>query len=149
MHAALLQPKPRTAERLYEYPIGIGVWTRYCTTDFDCPLCVHLAHTITNACRVDPGRDLMVDSAADCLNTLLFSSVSNWLLQLKYGLYLFRFAVEGEWAKTQTCVPALNPGKNFENYDSIVDAWIALFINMANLYWWETAHRYEDANQGG
>ena len=48
--------------------------------------------------------------------------------------------------RTQTCQPALNPGKGFENFDSASDSWIALFINMACLYWWETAHRFLDAN---
>eukprot|EP01048_Picozoa_sp_COSAG05_P006386 COSAG05_NODE_412_length_10089_cov_13.887287_3_plen_277_part_00 len=90
-------PVPADPDELqYEYPIGIGVWTRYCTTDLDCPL----------------------------------------------------YEVEGQWSRTQTCQPSLNPGKNFQNYDDILSAWIALFINMANLYWWETAHRYVDANRG-
>ena len=73
-------------------------------------------------------------------------------------------------------IPSLNPGKTFSNYDSIFGSWVvrfppctyasvfiqasandygthfahqqALFINMANLYWWETAHRIADANRG-
>ena len=40
------------------------------------------------------------------------------------------------------------PGKTFQSYDNIIEAWIAMFINMANLYWWETAHRLADANNG-
>lgn len=28
------------------------------------------------------------------------------------------------------------------------DSWIAIFINMSCLYWWETAHRIADANYG-
>jgi hypothetical protein len=58
------------------------------------------------------------------------------------------YDIPGPYNRTQTCQPALNPGKGFQNYDSIGDAWIALFINMANLYWWETAHRLADANSG-
>eukprot|EP01043_Picozoa_sp_COSAG02_P015294 COSAG02_NODE_649_length_18914_cov_30.645868_1_plen_1639_part_10 len=58
------------------------------------------------------------------------------------------YDIPGPYNRTQTCQPALNPGKGFQNYDSIGDAWIALFINMANLYWWETAHRLADANNG-
>ena len=46
--------------------------------------------------------------------------------------------------RTQVCVPALNPGKTFHSYDNAAQGWIALFINMACLYWWETAHRYTD-----
>ena len=101
-------------EPTYEYPIGIGVWTRYCTVDTDCPL----------------------------------------------------YDIEGPLNRTQRCVPygwiddgtrnednslkgrAGNPGKGFQHFDTIFDAWIALFINMANLYWWETAHRIMDANDG-
>ena len=58
------------------------------------------------------------------------------------------YDIPGPYNRTQTCQPSLNPGKGFQNYDSIGDAWIALFINMANLYWWETAHRFADANNG-
>lgn len=53
-----------------------------------------------------------------------------------------------KWNRTQTCQPSLNPGKTFSNYDSSPEAWITIFINMACLYWWETAHRYMDANSG-
>lgn len=49
------------------------------------------------------------------------------------------------WNRSQTCMLSLNPGKGFQNYDSAVDAWVALFINMACLYWWEAGHRYQDA----
>ena len=49
------------------------------------------------------------------------------------------------WNETQTCQVSLNPGKGFHHYDTIVGAWVALFINMANLYWWETAHRIYDS----
>ena len=58
------------------------------------------------------------------------------------------YDIPGQYNRTQTCQPALNPGKTFQNFDSIGAAWIALFINMANLYWWETAHRLADANNG-
>eukprot|EP01052_Picozoa_sp_SAG31_P044872 SAG31_NODE_7983_length_1549_cov_1.519310_1_plen_383_part_10 len=98
----------------YEYPIGIGIWTTYCTVDTDCPL----------------------------------------------------YDVEGPMNRTQRCVPYGwiddgsrnedgtlagrhgNPGKGFQHFDNILWAWVALFINMANLYWWETAHRVVDANSG-
>eukprot|EP01052_Picozoa_sp_SAG31_P010413 SAG31_NODE_570_length_14016_cov_10.573543_4_plen_2093_part_00 len=50
------------------------------------------------------------------------------------------------WNRTQVCRPAINPGKSFSSYDSAPEAWMTLFINMACLYWWETAHRYLDAN---
>lgn len=53
-----------------------------------------------------------------------------------------------KWNRTQTCQPSLNPGKTFSNYDSAPEAWITIFINMACLYWWETAHRFADANSG-
>jgi hypothetical protein len=58
------------------------------------------------------------------------------------------FDVPDQWNRTQTCQPSLNPGKGYQHFDTIIDAWIALFINMANLYWWETAHRISDANVG-
>lgn len=80
----------------FEYPIGIGMWYTYCTTDEDCPL----------------------------------------------------FNKADEFNRTQVCVPSLNPGKNQHSFDMILDGWVALFINMANLYWWETAHRIVDANDG-
>lgn len=48
--------------------------------------------------------------------------------------------------RTQTCQRAVNPGRGVQSYDSVGDAWLAIFINMAMLYWWETAHRYVDAN---
>ncbi|MDA8639371.1 ion transporter [bacterium] len=56
------------------------------------------------------------------------------------------FEMSDLWGRTQTCQPSLNPGKTFSNYDSAGEAYITLFINMACLYWWETAHRYSDAN---
>ena len=40
--------------------------------------------------------------------------------------------------------PLHRVAQGFHHYDMIVDAWVALFINMANLYWWETAHRIYD-----
>jgi hypothetical protein len=52
------------------------------------------------------------------------------------------------WNRTQTCQPSLNPGRGFQHFDSIFDSWLALYINMANLYWWETAHRIADSNSG-
>jgi hypothetical protein len=58
------------------------------------------------------------------------------------------YNVRDQWNRTQTCQRSLNPGKTFSNYDSSPEAWITLFINMACLYWWETAHRYVDANSG-
>ena len=58
------------------------------------------------------------------------------------------YNTNNKWNLTQTCVPCENPGKAFQHYDSILDAWVALFINMANLYWWETAHRISDSNSG-
>ena len=48
--------------------------------------------------------------------------------------------------RTQTCQRSLNPGRDVQSYDAASDAWISIFINMACLYWWETAHRYVDAN---
>jgi hypothetical protein len=48
----------------------------------------------------------------------------------------------------QLCFVVPNPGKGTHSYDNILYAWTALFINMAQLYWWETAHRYYDANIG-
>ena len=60
------------------------------------------------------------------------------------------YDVPGQYNRTQRCVPAGHnmPGKTFQSYDNIIEAWIAMFINMANLYWWETAHRLADANNG-
>jgi hypothetical protein len=58
------------------------------------------------------------------------------------------FNKRDQYNRTQVCVPSLNPGKEMHSFDTILDAWVALFINMANLYWWETAHRIEDANDG-
>ena len=49
--------------------------------------------------------------------------------------------------RTQVCVPSQNPGKTFHHYDTVLDGWIALFINMACLYWWETAHRFVDSGK--
>ena len=45
----------------------------------------------------------------------------------------------------QLCFVVPNPGKGVHSYDNILFAWVTLFINMACLYWWETAHRYFDA----
>lgn len=58
------------------------------------------------------------------------------------------YDVAGPWNRTQVCQPSLNPGRGFHSFDSVVDAWLALFINMVMLYWWETAYRIEDANIG-
>ena len=56
------------------------------------------------------------------------------------------FNVRDKWNRTQTCQRSINPGRGFQSYDSAGDAWLSIFINMACLYWWETAHRYVDAN---
>jgi hypothetical protein len=45
----------------------------------------------------------------------------------------------------QLCFVVPNPGKGVHSYDNILFAWVTLFINMAQLYWWETAHRYVDS----
>ena len=87
-------PFPWEGEPTYEYPIGIGIWSTYCTVDSDCPL---------------------------------------------YGL-------KDIHNRTQVCSTSLNPGKTFSSYDSAPESYITLFINMACLYWWETANRYVDAN---
>ena len=54
------------------------------------------------------------------------------------------FNKRDQYNRTQVCVPSLNPGKTFHGYDDVLQGWIALFINMACLYWWETAHRFSD-----
>ena len=53
-----------------------------------------------------------------------------------------------EYNRTQVCVPSSNPGKMQHNFDKIMMGWVALFINMANLYWWETSYRISEANDG-
>jgi hypothetical protein len=53
-----------------------------------------------------------------------------------------------QWNRTQVCVPGINPGRGAHNFDNIGEAFVALYINMACLYWWETAHRMLDANDG-
>ena len=45
----------------------------------------------------------------------------------------------------QLCFVVPNPGKGVHNYDNIMFAWVSLFINMSQLYWWETAHRFVDS----
>lgn len=56
------------------------------------------------------------------------------------------FNARDRFNRTQTCQRALNPGRGIQSYDAVDDAWVAIYINMACLYWWETAHRYVDAN---
>lgn len=79
-----------------EYPLGLGVWQTYCSTNSDCPL----------------------------------------------------YDVPGQYNRTQRCVPCANPGRGFHSFDSVADAWLALFSNMVMLSWWETAARISDANVG-
>lgn len=48
----------------------------------------------------------------------------------------------------EMCYEFGNPGFGHAGFDNIVMAWLTVFIEMANLYWWETGYRVADANEG-
>jgi hypothetical protein len=141
-------PSPKPAirpEPTYEYPIGIGVWTKYCTQDGDCLLYdVPGMFNRTQRCVpfgvIDDGGRNPDDVMSDFyVNAVFYKDGDRMSGTQKSGDRQVLNAHPGRFG---------NPGKGFQHFDTIFDAWIALFINMANLYWWETAHRIMDSNDG-
>eukprot|EP01050_Picozoa_sp_SAG11_P005114 SAG11_NODE_347_length_10420_cov_5.267997_2_plen_2091_part_00 len=48
----------------------------------------------------------------------------------------------------ELCYEFGNPGFGHHGFDNIVMSWVTVFIEMANLYWWETGYRVYDADVG-
>lgn len=48
----------------------------------------------------------------------------------------------------EACYEYGNPGFGHHGFDNIVMSWLTIFIEMANLYWWETGYRTHDADIG-
>ena len=48
----------------------------------------------------------------------------------------------------EACYEYGNPGFGHHGFDNIVMSWLTIFIEMANLYWWETGFRTQDADTG-
>jgi len=46
------------------------------------------------------------------------------------------------------CYEYGNPGFGYHGFDNIVMSWLTIFIEMANLYWWETGYRTQDTGLG-
>eukprot|EP01043_Picozoa_sp_COSAG02_P060341 COSAG02_NODE_7862_length_2813_cov_1.518423_1_plen_884_part_10 len=46
------------------------------------------------------------------------------------------------------CYEYGNPGFGYHGFDNIVMSWLTIFIEMANLYWWETGYRTHDTGLG-
>ena len=48
----------------------------------------------------------------------------------------------------ESCYEYGNPGLGYHGFDNIVMSWLTIFIEMANLYWWETGYRTLDTSVG-
>ena len=56
--------------------------------------------------------------------------------------------MESVCAVDEACYEYGNPGFGYHGYDNIIMAWLTIFIEMANLYWWETGYRTQDTGLG-
>jgi hypothetical protein len=48
----------------------------------------------------------------------------------------------------ESCYEYGNPGFGWHGFNNIGYSWLTIFIEMANLYWWETGYRTQDADIG-
>jgi hypothetical protein len=56
--------------------------------------------------------------------------------------------LEDVCAVDEFCYEYGNPGFGYHGFDNIVMSWLTIFIEMANLYWWETGFRTQDTGLG-
>ena len=55
---------------------------------------------------------------------------------------------EGICSADESCYEYGNPGLGYHGFDNIIMSWLTIFIEMANLYWWETGYRTLDTSVG-
>ena len=58
------------------------------------------------------------------------------------------FQDHGSCQGEEMCWKFGNPGFGYHGFDNIVMSWLTIFIEMANLYWWETGYRTLDTSVG-
>ena len=102
-----------------EYPIGIGVWESYCGVELE-----RSGGDSWSFWRSDTTPAGLKHRDCPLFNQTMYDETG---------------------CSPQLCFVTPNPGKGVHSYDNIFFAWCTLFINMACLYWWETAHRFADA----